>query len=203
MLAAAAFVVSALLASGDAAGASNVQRCEGRSYELPARTVIVCSATWRFVGPCDGGDLWDRWAVSDHAGADGAFVRPWHDERIMVVGYEMTKATGEPHSYFMVGSGIIADGFLWMPSERNNARVLFPAGTGHPWPSKQESEAQRRAVNDVIDIHGSCRPTLFTGAARSAVRWMQRLAGVAEIKPARPAVVFLTIYYTPWPGAVE
>jgi hypothetical protein len=85
-----------------------------------------------------------------------AFVRPWLDERIVVVGYEMTKIAGEPHAWFAIGSGIQGDIFLWMPPERNHARVMFPAGLGHPWPSKQESEAQSAAVNDLIDIHGSC-----------------------------------------------
>jgi hypothetical protein len=152
------FVTAAsLLACCAPAQATTVQQCGSRSYELPGSMSVVCSATWQFQGPCDGADLWDRWKVHGQPGAvDGAFIRPWADKRIVVIGYELTKLGGEPHASFAIGSGIQPDIFLWMPADRQHARILFPAGAGHPWPSK--SEAQVDGHNNLVDIHGSCAP---------------------------------------------
>lgn len=209
-------ILAALLGAwwpGGALAADGVQRCMGRQYDVPAGVSVVCSSTWEFVGPCDGADLWDRWRVQG-AGADGPFVRPFLDDRVVVIGYELIKTAGEPHAFFMIGSGIQADAFLWMPADATHARLMFPPGYGHPWPSKAESEAQRNSVNDLIDIHGSCAPTGAAPApARPAPGLLDRILNVfrpqADQAPpapraAQPVRLYLTIYFSPWgqvPGA--
>lgn len=60
------------------------------------------------------------------------WIRPWASERIVVIGYEMTKNAGEQHGFFMIGSGIQPDAFLWMPSDRVHAWLMFQTGVGHP-----------------------------------------------------------------------
>jgi hypothetical protein len=193
--------------------ADDIQSCMGRQHAIPRNVTLVCSGTWQFTGPCDGVDLWDRWKVQGQTTTDEPFVRPFLDDRIVVIGYEMTKVGGEPHSFFMIGSGIQNDAFLWMPPGRNHARIMFPSGVGHPWPSKTESEAQRNSVNDLIDIHGSCNPIpspppLVT--ARPVEGWLDRVArffkpraaeepvAAVAAPAAQPAAILLTIYFTPW-----
>lgn len=194
------------------AKSDDIQGCQGRFYEIPAGISLVCSATWVFDGPCDGKDLWDRWKVEGQTKPNEPWIRPWANERIVVIGYEMTKVSGDPHNFFMIGSGIQPDGFLWMAPDRNNARILFPAGVGHPWPTKQESEAQRGTYNDIIDIHGSCAPAVqpvqlpqpSTGFLDRVRAYFVSPKNRTEVQPQRPptqpgpAKIFLTIYYSPW-----
>jgi hypothetical protein len=190
-----------------------VETCNGRSYEVPDKLKIPCSATWLFEGACDGKDLWDRWKLTGppHPNANGeAWIRPWLDNRIIVTGYEMVKVQGGPHVYFGIGSGIHADMFLWMGPSATQAVKEFRHGLGHPWPSKAESERQRNSVNDLLDIHGSCTPTTKPTKPRlqdTLKQQVKRLFGLEpaiadeapEIDPASKTVhIYLTIYYYDW-----
>lgn len=180
--------------------ADKTQCCNGRPYDLPPGFDLVCSADWRFTGPADGMDLWDRWTIEGPGDPPDCFVRPWHDHRIIVVGYEMTKLYGPPHTWFAVGSGIQPDIFLWMGKTETHVQKMFPKGLGHPWPTREE--AQQPGFLNIIDIHGAAlgvplptlrdvmRTFLRTGPERVAARTV-----VAEV------CVELTIYYTPWDHA--
>jgi hypothetical protein len=168
-----------------------VQCCQGRPYELPDGFDIVCSADWRFSGPADGCDLWDRWTVTGPGDPKDSFVRPWLDHRIIVVGYEMVKLSGPPHQFFGIGSGIQPDMFLWMGSTESRAKTMFPKGLGHPWPSAED--AAKPGFNNMIDIHGSAR----TSRPGPVKRFHRMLRGI-KTPPFDPVQVELTIYYTPW-----
>jgi hypothetical protein len=132
-----------------------------------------------FQGECVGQDLWDKWRVVGRTTPEDAFVRPWLSERILVRGYELIRANGNRNGWFGIGSGIQPDMILFLgEGEMRNSRI-FPEPMVQPWPSKQEAEARRASVNDMIDIHGSCR---------------------TDGKPDPDAIVLgLTVYYTPWP----
>jgi hypothetical protein len=59
---------------------------------------VVCSATWQFNGTCEGHDMWQSWKVGGYPPSPDAFVRPWLDLPIVVIGYELVKlqaSTGE------------------------------------------------------------------------------------------------------------
>lgn len=176
-----ATVIFLALAVPAQAEAIHVENCEGRNYELPAGFTVICSASWSLDGFCIGEDLWDKWKVNGRTQPGDAFIRPWLPARILVRGYELIRTNGNKAGWYGIGSGIVADMALWLgEGEMRNARI-FPAGIVQPWPSKEESEAQRAAVNDLIDVHGSCL--------------------TAPDKKTPDAInLMLTVYYTPWPA---
>ena len=98
------------------AHAEHVQTCNGGHNTVPDGLQIVCSATWQFrPGTCTGKDLWDQWIVTGQSPSDDAFIRPWADTPITVIGYELVKLqdnedspdsayTNNHQSWFMISS---------------------------------------------------------------------------------------------------
>jgi hypothetical protein len=127
---------------------------------------------------CSGADLWDKWKILDgRTKPPEAFIKPFEDVPIDVVGYELVNMSGRPASefanaWFMIGSGMTGypDAMLWLgPGEMRSSR-MFPSGFGQHWPSA--SEAKKARLEDIIDLHGSC----FGG---------------------KDVVIYLTLYYSP------
>jgi hypothetical protein len=166
------------------AHAEHVQTCNGGHNTVPDGLQIVCSATWQFrPGTCTGKDLWDQWIVTGQSPSDDAFIRPWADTPITVIGYELVKLqdddrnpdsayTNNHKSWFMIGSAISGqpDAMLWLAPGETHSQRMWPAGTGQLWPSKTLANHDKDA--DMLDLHGSC----FGGGS---------------------VTIFLTIYYTP------
>jgi hypothetical protein len=98
------------------AAAEHTQSCEDRSYSVSNHFSLVCSATWQFDGVCDGtSDMWDRWKLSGRTvQPNDPFIRPWLDQDITVIGYELVKVKGSSDSWFMVGSAMQADAQMWL-----------------------------------------------------------------------------------------
>jgi hypothetical protein len=164
------------------ARAEHVQTCNGSHNTAPDSLQIVCSATWQFSGTCTGKDLWDQWIVTGQSRSDDAFIRPWVDVPITVIGYELVKLqedhgpdstySNDHKSWFMIGSAISSqpDAMLWLAPGESHSQRMWPAGTGQFWPSKALANHYKYA--DMLDLHGIC----FGGGS---------------------VTIFLTIYYTP------
>jgi len=71
--------------------AENAQICEGRSYAVSDGYNLVCPATWKFKGRCNGLDMWNRWTVTGRTNSSDYFVRPWASTPIMIIGCELVK----------------------------------------------------------------------------------------------------------------
>ncbi len=166
--------------------ASHTQTCNGGHISVPDGVQMVCSGTWQFSGICTGADLWDKWkVVAGQSTTSDAFIRPWAETPITVIGYELVKLQSDEEakpdiryrndhqSWFMIGSGINSqpDAMLWLAPGETHAHRMWPAGIGHIWPA---SALARHATQyeDILDLHGTC----FGGG---------------------PITIFLTIYYTP------
>jgi hypothetical protein len=165
------------------ARAAHVQTCNGSHNTVPDSLQVVCSATWQLSGTCTGKDLWDQWIVTGPSPSGDAFIRPWADTPITVIGYELVKLqdddrnpdsayTNNHKSWFMIGSAISGqpDAMLWLAPGETHSQRMWPAGTGQLWPSKTLANHDKDA--DMLDLHGSC----FGGGS---------------------VTIFLTIYYTP------
>jgi hypothetical protein len=136
--------VASILARADPA-----QICNGGHNAVPASLQLICSATWQFGGACTGNDLWNQWTVTGQSSSDDAFVRPWADTPITVIGYELVKLqeksrnpdsnyTDDHKSWFMIGSAISGqpDAMLWLAPGETHSQRIWPAGMGQIWPSK-------------------------------------------------------------------
>jgi hypothetical protein len=127
---------------------------------------------------CSGEDLWDKWKILDgRTKPADAFVRPFEDVSIDVLGYELVNLSGRPASdfanaWFMIGSGITGypDAMLWMGPGETHSRVMWPNGSGQHWP--RASAAKKSRLEDIIDVHGQC--------------W-----------GGKDVVLYLTVYYNP------
>jgi hypothetical protein len=152
---------------------------------LAARAdTVPYSHSFQFDGTCTGGDMWDQWTIYGSPPMPDYFVRPWHDKPITVIGYELVKRShvrpkpklswwqwltgwGDTrpldHNWFMIGSTIQADAMLWMGAGETRSQVMWPAGLGQPFPSRNSakpirkvSDAPPRYEGDLLDIHGEC-----------------------------------------------
>lgn len=178
-------ILAALLALSFNTYAQNVQTCNGGSTTFPKDLRMVCSATWQLTASCTGDDLWDKWKVSGQTASDDAFIRPWADTKITVIGYELVKlhdpkpedlAKNDRLSWFMIGSGIYPqpDAMLWLGPGHTQSQRMWPSGMGQVWPSKAIAQERRNKskYGDILDLHGAC-------------------FGGGQIK------MFLTVYYFP------
>jgi hypothetical protein len=181
--------------------AEHVQLCEGTPYSMADGQNIVCSATWAFLGKCSGRDMWNDWKIIGRVEEPDAFIRPWLDVPILVIGYELVKlprasmiwpweaALDHFASWFMVGSTIVPDGMIWLGPGESHSKQMWPLNSGQPWPRASDARPIKpirdasgivyAAQGDLIDLHGIC----YGGAVR----------------------VLLTIYYTPQstPGVID
>jgi hypothetical protein len=158
--------------------AESMQGCNAASITVPSTLRLVCSATWKFEGPCVGTDMWDKWKITGRTNPAESFVTPFEDVPITVVGYELLKlqdARGRDErnnhlSWFMIGSGVVGqpDAMIWLGPGETRVRQIWPSGMGQLWPAKVSGGP------DKLDLHGVC----FGGA---------------------PITLFLTIYYSPRP----
>jgi hypothetical protein len=177
--------------------AEHVQKCEGRTYKLSDAQEVVCSATWQFTGTCNGHDMWNEWKVTGRTSPPDAFVRPWLDVPIFVVGYELLKLPAARliwpwdavhnwiNSWFAIGTTMVPDAMLWLGAGETHVKQIWSKNAGQLWPSVANSRALSALRNetgtvyaydgDLLDIHGRC----FGGA---------------------PVTILLTIYYTPLEG---
>jgi hypothetical protein len=140
---------------------------------VPTQTAVVCSATWQFTGRCGAAAMVHEWKVHGIENPPDAYIRPFADEPILVIGYELVKVTGTSakpwradKSWFMIGSTIQSDAIIWLAPGQTHAKTFWPPGTGQPWPSKKE--ARPVSVNrnekgeivsmsgDLLDLHGWC-----------------------------------------------
>jgi hypothetical protein len=172
--------------------AEHQQSCQGRAYSLPDAYKVVCSSTWQFEARCTGEkDMWDSWSVPNQS---DPFVRPWLDQPIIIVGYELTRIRrpafwlrrawdylrGKPQdldqSWFMIGSAMQPDPMLYLAPGENHARQMLPTSLGDPWPAKKDANPAKYA--DMLDLHGIC----FGGGS---------------------ITIFLTLYYAPATGLDE
>src|ERR1044072_141986 len=91
-----------------------------RSRAPNARVATVCSATWQFTGACGAADMVHEWKVHGFENSPDAYIRPFSEHPISVIGYELVKVTGmngEPwrdKSWFMIGSTIQPDAMIWL-----------------------------------------------------------------------------------------
>jgi len=86
---------------------ARIQSCDGTYRTAPGDLKLVCSATWQFSGTCTANDMWDQWEVTGQTKPDDAFIRPWADTPINVVGYELVKLqAGETGLWRPVSIGI-------------------------------------------------------------------------------------------------
>jgi hypothetical protein len=165
------------------ASAKNVQMCEGGKVPVPVPDdfKIVCTSTWQFSGTCTGTEMWDKWKVTGKTNPDDSFIRPWLEQEIKVVGFELVKLqydSGKPEvnamnnhvSWFMIGSAIPnePDAMIWLAPGETHAKQMWPAGMGQLWPDKNQKYENKNS--GMIDLHGLC----FGGGQ---------------------VVIFLTIYY--------
>jgi len=158
--------------------AKEVQACVGAKINANSDVKIICSATWKFDGSCVGDDMWDKWTVTGRTNPTDAFVRPFEDIAITVIGFELVRLQnghGDLNnrlSWFMIGSAITGqpDAMVWLAPGETRSRQMWPPGMGQAWPAKQAVNPSR--LTDMIDLHGQC----FGGG---------------------PISIFLTIYYTP------
>jgi hypothetical protein len=66
----------------------------------------------------------------------------------------------------MIGSTMHSDAVVWLAPGQTHAKMFWPAGTGQPWPSKQQARPVTVNRNekgeitsmsgDFIDLHGCC-----------------------------------------------
>lgn len=193
LVVAAAIVCGAVMTSSGAPASQ--QSCEGRAYDLPDGHKVVCSATWKLDAVCSGTDMWDSWTVTGRTNPDDAFIRPWLDQPIFVIGFELTKIRNRSlatrlrswlrlrsweawarsfltssDEWYMIGSALHPDAMIWLAPGHTTAKHFWPAGTGQPWPAKKDADTTVKYA-DMIDLHGTC----FSGRVS----------------------VFVTVYYTP------
>lgn len=144
--------------------------CKSRAPN--ARVATVCSATWQFTGRCGAADMVHEWRVHGFQNSPDAYIRPFSERPITVIGYELVKVTGmngEPwrdKSWFMIGSTIQPDAMIWLAPGQTHAKTFWPAGTGQPWPSKHQAVPVKINRNDkgeiismngdLLDLHGWC-----------------------------------------------
>ena len=154
-----------------------LQLCNGVSNPSVSQVRPLCSATWKMRSTCSGEDLWDKWTIVGRTNPPDAFIKPFENVPIDVVGYELVNVSGRPASdfanaWFMVGSGITGypDAMLWLGPSEMHAKNMFQAGLGQHWPSADM--AKKTKLEDLIDVHGSC-----TGG--------------------KDVVLYLTVYYSP------
>jgi hypothetical protein len=146
------------------------QACKSR---VATQTAVVCSATWQFTGRCGAADMVHEWKVHGIENPPDAYIRPFSDDPILVIGYELVKVTGTSakpwradKSWFMIGSTIQSDAMIWLAPGETHAKTFWPAGTGQPWPSKRDARpvTVNRNANgeivsmsgDLLDLHGWC-----------------------------------------------
>jgi hypothetical protein len=144
--------------------------CKSR---VAAQTAVVCSATWQFTGRCNAPDMVHEWKVHGIENPPDAYIRPFSDDPILVIGYELVKVTGTSakpwradKSWFMIGSTIQSDAMIWLAPGETHAKTFWPAGTGQPWPSKKDARPVTVNRNekgqivsmsgDLLDLHGWC-----------------------------------------------
>lgn len=131
---------------------ANKHTCHGRTYDMPAGVALICSATWQLEATCDGSDQWDKIKIINGPSASkDSFIRPFEKRQIIIRGLELLKINGKPTDWWMIGSGFVADAWLWIPPGGTHARRDFPSGTGVPWPGTDTA-----TPTDFFDLHGSC-----------------------------------------------
>jgi hypothetical protein len=81
---------------------------------------------------------------------------------------ELTKLTGPPHLWWMVGNGVVPDAMVFMTRSEDHVKQFFPSGFGMPFPGVGAA-----LPTDYVDLHGVC-------------------ASVGDT-----VEFFLTLYYTP------
>jgi hypothetical protein len=171
-------IITAIAIGASACSASATQLCNGISGADASQVKPLCSATWAMTATCTGEDLWDKWKIFDgRTKRPDAFIKPFEDVSVDVVGYELVNMSGRPASefanaWFMIGSGMTGypDAMLWLGPGEMHSRVMFPNGFGQHWPGVDVAKKSR--LEDIIDLHGSC----FGG---------------------KDVVVYLTVYYSP------
>jgi hypothetical protein len=155
-----------------------LQLCNGISAASHSNVRPLCSATWQLKATCTGEDLWDKWKIaSGRTQPSDAFIKPFEEVPIDVLGYELVNMSGRPASdfanaWFMIGSGMTGypDAMLWLGPSEMHSRVMFPNGFGQHWPSANAAKKSR--LEDIIDLHGNC-------------------SGGKEV------MLYLTVYYSP------
>jgi hypothetical protein len=203
-------VVAWTLCSILEASPTSTAKCETRSYSVRDGLQVVCSGTWQFAGTCHGKDLWNEWKVTGRTSPPDAFIRPWLDYPITVIGYELVKLQPEVQapgkawwarvrdvfsahrapgsaalnasaSFFMIGSTIQADTMIWLAPGQTHAKTIWPSGTGQPWPSAAEAAPAKPILDDQGAIYAAGGDILVLHGACSG---------------GGPVTVFVTIYYT-------
>jgi hypothetical protein len=193
-----AAIVTVLISLGaSSARSEQLQSCEGHPYVMADGQNVICSATWEFNANCSNGpDMWSDWKVTGRVDEPDAFVRPWLDVPILVVGYELVKLPrgrfkwpwnlGFDHygSWFMIGSTITPDAMAFLGPGEAHSKQMWPRNSGQLWPRAADAKPIKPirdasgkitgAEGDLINLHGVC----YGGAVR----------------------VLLTIYYTPQPS---
>jgi hypothetical protein len=157
--------------------AKAAQLCNGITSTAPSKVTPLCSATWEMKATCTGEDLWDKWKVSGRTKRPDAFIKPFENLPIDVVGYELVNmsqrsASEFANAWFMIGSGMTGypDTMLWLGPGELHAKNMFQAGFGQHWPSAASASKER--LQDIIDLHGFC-----TGG--------------------KDVTIYLTVYYSP------
>jgi hypothetical protein len=138
---------------------------------------LICLSAAACTSTADARSRATAWGKSSLTKRPDAFIKPFEDVPIDVVGYELVNMSGRPASdfanaWFMVGSGMTGypDTMLWLGPGEMHAKNMFLAGYGQHWASADAAKKSR--LEDIIDVHGSC-----TGG--------------------KDVVLFLTVYYSP------
>ncbi len=108
--------------------------------------------------------MWDAWKVTGTYNSKDAFVRPWLDYPVKIVGYELVKLAPVKYlpafidgAWFMLGSTINPDTQLWLAPGETHAKQVWPSEMAHTWPAIQNSD--REGHKSMLVIHGGCPPT--------------------------------------------
>jgi hypothetical protein len=179
LIAALAGISSMCLWPADALHAQSTAVCDcptcgiPRIYTNAPNFKLMCSATWQMSSVCGGPavDQVDKWNIAGAIPQSGWNIRPWSAQPVTLIGAELTKLSGPPHLWWMVGNNSVPDAMIFMSRAEDHAKQFFPPGLGMPFPAVGNG-----LPTDYIDLHGAC------ASAGDTVQF------------------FLTLYYVPTDG---
>lgn len=133
--------------------------CSDHQGDLPtgASVKLVCTRAWPFMtydgAGCNGQDMVTQWQrfTSNPRFEPGWMIRPWENQRITIIGFEIIAKVDDAHDWYMVGNNYAPDPMMYLAKDEPRGRMFLPSGYGFPFPSANEATAM-----DYIDLHGIC-----------------------------------------------
>jgi hypothetical protein len=96
-------------------------------------------------------DQVEKWNIIGAIPQSGWNIKPWSAQPITLIGIELTKLSGPPHLWWMIGNGSVPDAMVFMSRLEDHVKQFFPSGIGMPFPAVGAG-----LPTDYIDLHGSC-----------------------------------------------